>query len=105
MAKFLPRKLEKGTQLHLYAIVFHAAAMQKKKGTNDDAVSRTLSVDAYSKRLVPLTNYVKTALEHQKREERDKERGQDRGKNRKKKRVLSRGLFVPTGPKFNLVNV
>jgi len=41
----------------------------KKKGTNDDAVSRTLSVDAYSKRLVPLTNYVKTALEHQKREE------------------------------------
>lgn len=53
---------------------------KKKKGANDDAVSRTLSVDAYSKRLVSPTNYVKTALEHQKREERQRERVRQRKK-------------------------
>lgn len=50
-----------------------------EKRTNDDAVLRTLSVDAYSKRLVPLTNYMKTALEHRKSEKWDKEKRQDRG--------------------------
>lgn len=55
---------------------------------NDDVVSGIRSVDAYTKRLVLLTNYVKTTLERQ----RDREWRQDREKNRKKKRACARAL-------------